>query len=561
MNGKEGLKLEEPKTSEQWPWPERMPNKSYNAQEIEQNLIRQIRKNSILHSIMEDSIDQASSLYMEEIEVGGDYNKTTAPPAISVLNQGGQCNDLDLFLKEHMGEGKKSNQKKHYRNIYLPIIVVSTIVVVFLAVILAVVVASTGKKSLVGTETIETHLSTPHNPAVPDASEKMIGDDFLLEGADEEQNLEEVSKEKGVCFPEIKFHDEFYPHSTPALASDGYTIVVKHGEKLKFYKPNRSHTYTHLSLPQTHTRSVNSNVPEEVSLAFDGSVSIMGDYMHDDEKGAVYVMMDNGESEHTNAVLIEAPDDVSGGGNFGYSVDIRKDRLIVGAPYGHGDVSGSVYVYKQTSEGIWELEDIFPHLEKNGSKDKFQLFGESVALHENVAAISGYNEFDEVTIFVYEYNPISNTWDEIDDIIVNKDCHHCTGVGLDVSFRDDGGLFISDPRKNEVSYLVPSLEKNGEYSLVQKIIVDKDGPLDMHQVEISGEVMAVGVTDKFANWVYVYHYQSDDNKWVKIDEIELPPNENFNPRRDFIDLALSRSSLIVSYGDDKLIWYTLDGCQ
>ena len=568
MKVKKDLNFEEPNTSEQWPWPETMPEKSYDAEEIEQNLIKQIRKNSILHSIMEDSIEQASSLYMDEIEIGGDYNKTVAPPADSVLNQASKSSDdLDAFLKENMGEGKTTKRKKYYRNILLPV-AMSVVVVVFLAVILAVVVSSTKKKNLVGTETVETQLTTSHNSVVSNTPGDEKRDDFIIAVADGEQGLQKVSTEDGppgedtgVCIPEIKFHDEFYPRSIPAVASDGHTIVVKHGEKLNFYKPDRSDTHAYLSLPQTHTRSVNSHdVPEDVTLAFDGSASIMGDYMRDEERGAVYVMADSGEGESATAVLIEAPDDVSEGGNFGYSVDIRKDRLIVGAPYGHGEVSGSAYVYKQTLDGTWEIEDIFPHLEKNGSKDKFQLFGESVALHDNKVAISGYNEFDEVTIFVYEYKPESSTWEEIDDIIVNKDCHHCTGVGLDVSFSDNGGLFISDPRKNEVSYLVPSSVKNGEHSLVQKIIVDEDGPLDMDQVEISGKVMTVGVTDKEGNWIYVYS-QSDDHKWVKIDEIELPPNGNFDPRRDFIDLALSRSNLIVSYGHDKLIWYTFDGCQ
>jgi hypothetical protein len=289
----------------------------------------------------------------------------------------------------------------------------------------------------------------------------------------------------------------------------------------------------------------------------------MGDYQRDDDTGAVYVMEDNGEGERTTTQVIVAPDDVDDEGMFGFSVDIFKDRFIVGAPFAYADDAGAAYIYARTDEGTWELESIFPPSEIDGPEDDFTMFGESVAIHNNRAAVSGYNEFDEVTVFIYEYDEASDSWEEIDDVIVDKNCHNCKGVGVSVSFRNDGGLFISYPRKNEVSYLVPtSLKNGGDYALVQKIYVDEDGDVDMDQVEVGGELMVVGVTDEFdTNLVYVYSQSDDDDKWVKVDEIELPPNENFDPDEDFIDLALSSSNLIVNYGDDKLIWYTFDGCQ
>ena len=206
---------------------------------------------------------------------------------------------------------------------------------------------------------------------------------------------------------------------------------------------------------------------------------------------------------------------------------------------------------------------IFPPPEQDGPEDDFELFGESVVIHKNRAAVSGYNELDQVTVFIYEYSSLSDSWEEIDDIIVDKNCQDCIGVGVDLSFRNDGGLFVSYPRKNEVSYLVPtSFENGGEYALVQKIHVDEDGDVDMDQVEVGGEIMVVGVTDyDDTNLVYVYSQSDETDKWEKVDEIELPPNKDFDPDEDFIDLALSQSNLIVNYGDAKLIWYTLEGCE
>jgi hypothetical protein len=191
------------------------------------------------------------------------------------------------------------------------------------------------------------------------------------------------------------------------------------------------------------------------------------------------------------------------------------------------------------------------------------LFGDSVAFSKDRAAVSRFNELDEVTVFIYEYSFVSDSWEEINDIIVHKKCRGCKEAGVAVLFREDGGLFISYPRKSTGSYLVPcSFDNGGEYVPVQKNLVDEDYDVDMDQVEIGGDIMVVGVTDEFdTNLVFVYSQSDNDNRWVKVDEIELPQNENFDPDEDLIDLALSRTNLIVNYGDDKLILFTLDGCD
>jgi hypothetical protein len=298
-----------------------------------------------------------------------------------------------------------------------------------------------------------------------------------------------------------------------------------------------------------------------MTLALDGTTIMMGDYMRDEETGAIYIMDKTRPSAMKHFIL--APDDVDDGGMFGFSIDIFKDRMIVGAPYGYGKESGSAYVYERTAEGGWELEDIFPPAEEDGPEDKFELFGESVAIQNGRAAVSGFNEHGEVTVFIYEYSRLSDSWDEIDDIIVDKACRDCTRVGVSVSFRDDGGLFISYPRKNTISYLAPTtLDNAREYVVVQKIYVDEDDDVDMNQVRVSGGTMVVGVVDQNdASLVFVYSQSSDDDTWLKVEEIKLPANKNFDPDKDFIDLAFSRRNLMVNYGDDKLIWYTFDGCE
>jgi hypothetical protein len=358
-----------------------------------------------------------------------------------------------------------------------------------------------------------------------------------------------------VCIPVITFKQELFAESIPQVASDEKTVVIKHGKRLDYFDESRTKTSTHMS-----QRVVS---PEDLTIGIHGTRTVMGDYLSHDETGVVFVLEKDGTPASATTYTIVAPEIVDDGGMFGYSVDIYEDRLIVGAPFGFGEESGSAFVYQRAKNGEWELEWIFPPDEEDGPEVDFDMFGESVAMYKDRVAISGYNEFDQVTVFIYQYNPTSESYEEIGDIIVDRHCHNCPGVGVALSFRGDGGLFIAYPRKNEVSFLVPnSLEHGAEYVLVQKIYVDDDSDVDMDQVEIIGGMMVVGVSDDFdTNLVFVYSQSLEDGKWLKVDEIELPPNTNFNPEEDFIDLALSKKNLVVNYGDDKLLWYALDGCD
>lgn len=560
----------------------RMPQKSYDVQEVEQKLIQQIRNEPILSSMMSEhdtpptsgNSTKSSSLYMDEIELGGDYKKSSTPaPTVA---------DLEAFLREKMngkskGELDDAKSNKHgrfYRNITGPILMFA-IGVVLLAVMIGVVIVTTASDSkephMNKVETREPHLSSPVVSDLPalDFEDFVQQQDEAAEAAAPEKKPHMNFDEK-ICVPKIDFHDEFFPDHLPRVASDGEKIVVKHGEKLKFYQPDHSHTYAMLDLPHTHsithTRSSSngsssSEDPADYTLAIDGDTSVMGDYLHNEETGVVYIMRDNGDGATTTQV-INVPDGFKKRGKFGSSVAIHKDRCIIGAPFGHGDTAGAAYLYEQTDEGTWELVNTFPPVDEDGSKEKFELFGENVAIFQDRAAVAGYNEYDEVTVFVYEYNPESDSWEEIDDIIVDKHCQTCQGTAVEVFFREDGSLFISYPRKNEISYLHPSMEETGNYVLAQKIYPDEDSPVDMDQIQVIGGVMVVGVIDSDdVNFVYVYSQSDDDYKWVKVDEIELPSNKHFNPETDYVDLALSKNNLIVNYGDDQLIWYTFDGCQ
>jgi hypothetical protein len=502
-----------------------MSRRSYNAEEVEQRLIHSIGQNSSI-TMLEDSalpsLGSSRSLHRDSpLSRVSDYSEATSP---SVVN---------LNMVDYIDRDEPSSKWK--KGVLLFVTAVA-----FVASLVGILTVSNKHPSVNATQLEATQLVPPQKAAP-------LSDDEVPK-----KPTTPVSDVPKQCMPTIKLEEELAPQSIPVLASDGNTIAIKHGNKLDFFTDqNRSSAHVSHSVVE----------PGEFSMALDDGTSVIGDWLGDDETGIVYVVEKNSGSDSAKTHVIYAPDEVDDGGWFGFSADISKNRMIVGAPFGGGEEFGGLaFVYERNIKGIWELDSVLPPEEADGPDDFFDLYGDSVAVYEDRAAVSGYNEDDEVTVFIYEYNPTSKSWVEIDDIIVDKHCQHCEGVGVDVNFLDDGGLFISYPRKNEVSFLAPTSFDGGDYVLVQKIHFDADD-VGMEEAEVVGKIMAVGVTDELDNNLVFIYTQDEDKMWAKMDEVELPPNPDFDPEEDFIDIALSKSNLFVNNGDDNLFWFTLDGCD
>lgn len=144
------------------------------------------------------------------------------------------------------------------------------------------------------------------------------------------------------------------------------------------------------------------------SVALSGDVAVIGAHGEDGsawgsasdnsvpDSGAAYVFVRNGDVwiEQTRLKAINA----DSGDNFGSSVAIFNDTLVIGAPYedsngshgGNNDASdaGAAYVYTRESNGTWYWTD-FLKAESAASDD---LFGHSVAIWGNRIVVGAPGE-------------------------------------------------------------------------------------------------------------------------------------------------------------------------
>ena len=140
------------------------------------------------------------------------------------------------------------------------------------------------------------------------------------------------------------------------------------------------------------------------SVSLDGDYAIIGANGHEDT-GAVYIFKrtDNSWVEQTKIFA----SDIQGSGNFGVSVSIDGDTILVGA-----DRQEAAYIFKRNNE-IWEEQAILksPNLEFTSDD-----FGYSVSLSEGYALIGAYGadyngQYSAGSAYIYINDEMAKTSD------------------------------------------------------------------------------------------------------------------------------------------------------
>ena len=158
------------------------------------------------------------------------------------------------------------------------------------------------------------------------------------------------------------------------------------------------------------------------AVAIDGNVAVVG-APHDgdeaDDAGAVYVFRyDEDEDEWIEEAKLTASN-AAEDDEFGFSVAVELDRLLVGARDGDGedDDTGTVYYFEyDADEGVWTELQILSDPD-GADRDDF-----GVVAMENDVAVIGAPGNDTIAVnagrvFIYRYDDDSGEWEAEDDVV------------------------------------------------------------------------------------------------------------------------------------------------
>jgi choice-of-anchor B domain-containing protein len=120
----------------------------------------------------------------------------------------------------------------------------------------------------------------------------------------------------------------------------------------------------------------------------------------------IYELYSGVDSMEKTAEL-KSPNPLSGD-DFGFSMAIHNDYLLVGAP-GSDNGNGVVYLYRKDYAGEWIVVKTFENPNATTDPSQSQKFGYNVALNDEYIAIAS-PFFNDGTVFIYDFNPESENF-------------------------------------------------------------------------------------------------------------------------------------------------------
>ena len=223
---------------------------------------------------------------------------------------------------------------------------------------------------------------------------------------------------------------------------------------------------------------------------FGNSISVSGDYMvvgadGDDDEGAesgsIYIYENDGSGNWGSEQKITASDG-SANSNFGVSVSISGDFLVVGADGddgGYGFFSGAIYVYKKDGSGIWGSEQKIKAYD--GIANDF--FGRSVAISGDYIVVgvegSDDNGSESGSIYIYKNDGAGNWGFEqklTPPAVAANDFFGCS-VSISGDFLVAGARLDDDNGSASGSAYIGKKNNAGTWVGIQKLTPSEGAPI------------------------------------------------------------------------------------
>jgi FG-GAP repeat len=255
------------------------------------------------------------------------------------------------------------------------------------------------------------------------------------------------------------------------------------------------------------------------SIAINGNRVVIGDPAADSAKGAVYVYSYNQSTLRWEEEQILVASNGEAGDQFGVSLALADDRIVVGAPgsFASSTYKGAVYVFRFTPLTGWEEEQKLTQPDSTAAR----LFGFSTAMSGDRIAV-GSPLAPKGAVHVYHYSPLAMSWVEHQKLVASDRILNGTHLGISVAM--EGNRIVAGDwraKHNDVNsgsaYVFRYDDSQNIWSEEAKL-APADGVdfgLFGIAVGISHERIVVGTQfAELGSADYVFHYVPDTQAWV-----------------------------------------------
>ena len=294
-------------------------------------------------------------------------------------------------------------------------------------------------------------------------------------------------------------------------------------------------------------------------VAISGNNALVGAYRDDDggtDSGSAYLYQYNPSTNAWDETKITASDGAAGD-EFGDSVAISGNNALIGAKRDddNGPASGSAYLYQYNpSTNAWDETKITA---SDGAENDF--FGKSVAISENSALVGAYfdddNGSNSGSVYLYQYNPNTNAWDETKIAASDGDASDQFGISVAISGNNalvGAGREDSNAADSGSAYLYQYNSNTSTWDETK--IIASDGAIADRfgeSVGISGNNALIGAAldednGSFSGSAYLYSIA----KLKQINDVKLTASDGDADDRFGDSIAISGNNAIVGAHQD-----------
>ena len=308
------------------------------------------------------------------------------------------------------------------------------------------------------------------------------------------------------------------------------------------------------------------------SVAISDGFAFVGSPFRYEKRGAVLVYRKVGGEWVFDDELL-ASDGVAGA-QFGYSIAIDGDFLVVGAPFDteKGSDAGAVYIFRK--DGVdWEEKSKLTA--SNGNQ--YDVFGNKVSVHENTIVVSavGSEQCGFLCGAAYVFEKNNGDWEETGLLLppIGGDWKR---FGLSVGVDGDD-VFIGSSSQGYHGIVYVYSENAGVWSVSQELRASDEQQINSsffgRTLSVDGDYLVVGAPQRgegvkgHVGAVYVFKKNSLD--WQEVQKIQkLEPMATIDGYQfgssisllgDNLAIAANQQELIINIRKRDVFYYRLIG--
>ena len=293
------------------------------------------------------------------------------------------------------------------------------------------------------------------------------------------------------------------------------------------------------------------------SVAITDNCMIIGAYNADSTAGCVYVFEKDTITGSWNQTSVLRANDGASYDYFGYSVAISNNSVIIGAS-GDGAFKGSAYIFERNRfTGIWNDTPSYKFTASDGAD--YDEFGKSVAISQNIVIV-GAPGHEEGSAYIFEKDETTGNWNQT-KVTLNI-TGKMTFFGYSVAISNNTviiGAYSDENEKGTGAGSVYVFKKDivtGNWNQTDKLTANDGTSYDYfgRSVAISNNIVIIGadgddVQGTVSGSAYIFEKDAITGDWNQTDKLVPYDGTGYDLFGDSV--AISENSIIVgAYGDE-----------